>query len=92
MWPLYTVTALATASATYDAPNIVGGTQTTTTISVPGAALGDFAAASFSLSLQGITMTAYVSATDTVTVVLYNGSGADINLASGTLRAKVFKQ
>lgn len=91
-WPATAALALATASATYDPPNVVGGSQITTTISVPGAAFGDFALASFSLSLAGMIVTAYVSAADTVTVIFYNATGADIDLASGTLRAKVFKQ
>lgn len=78
-------------SATYDPPSLVDGATTTTTVTVTGAALGDFAIASFSLSLQGIIVTAYVSAADTVTVIFQNETGGTIDLASGTLRAKVTK-
>lgn len=92
VWPTSAVQALATASTAFDPPNIVGGSQATTTVSCPGAALGDFVLASFSLTVAGITVTAFVSAADTVTVVFFNGTGADINLGAGTLRVKVFKQ
>lgn len=60
-------------------------------VSPAGAALGDVAAASFSLDLQGIGLTAYVSAADTVSVRFQNESTATVDLASGTLKAIVFK-
>ena len=78
-------------SAVYDPPSLADGTGVTTTVSVIGAALGDFAQASFSLDLQGITVTAYVSALDTVSVRFQNETGGVIDLASGTLRVKVDK-
>lgn len=90
-WPTENAQALATASVTYDPPNIVVSGQAVTTISVPGAEVGDFALASFSIPSPGLTITAYVSSADTVTVVLFNGTASDVNMASGTLRAKVFK-
>lgn len=86
------VIGLPTASAVYDPPNIVVSSQATTTVAVPGAVIGDFALASFSISSPGLTITAYVSSADLVTVVLFNGTASDVNLASGTLRVKVFKQ
>jgi hypothetical protein len=36
-------------------------------------------------------LTAYVSAADTVTVVLFNPTAGSIDLGSATLRARVFK-
>lgn len=84
-------TATTTGSATWDPPNIITGAQATTTVTVPGAALGDYVEVSFSLSLGGGILSGYVSAAGTVTVVLGNLSGADINLNSGTVRAKVIK-
>jgi hypothetical protein len=56
-----------------------------------GVALGDFASASFSLDLQGITLTAWVSAADTVSVRFQNESGSAVDLASGTLRVRANK-
>lgn len=76
-------------SATYNAASLADGEGVTTTVTVTGAALGDFADVSFSLDLQGITTTAYVSAANTVTVRLQNETTGTIDLASGTLRARV---
>jgi len=80
------------ASVTYDPPSLGDGAGTTTTVTVTGAALGDFALASFSLDLQGMTLTAYVSAVNTVSVRVQNESGGTLDLASGTLRVRVWKQ
>lgn len=79
-------------SATVDPGNIAAGGTETHNITVTGAVLGDYAVPSFSLSLQGLVMTAYVSAADTVTVVLFNPTGGAIDLASGTMRARVLKR
>lgn len=79
-----------TASATFDPAASADGAGETTTVTVTGAKLGDFAVASFSLDLQGYTVTAYVSADDTVSVRFQNESAAAPNIASGTLRVKVF--
>jgi hypothetical protein len=79
------------ASATYDPPNLVDGAGTTTTVTVAGAVVGDYAVASFGLDLQGITLTVWVSATDTVSVRFQNESGGAVDLASGTLRVRVTK-
>lgn len=73
------------SSKTYDPPNLTAGTQTTTTVTCAGAVLGMSAQAAFSLDITGLTLTAYVSAADTVTCVLYNGTVGAINLGSGTL-------
>lgn len=58
-------------------------------MAVTGAALGDFARASFSVDLQGVTLTAWVSAADTVSVRFQNGTAGAIDLASATLRVRV---
>jgi hypothetical protein len=78
-------------SATYNPPSLNDGDGVTTTVTVTGAVLGDFAEASFSNSLQGIMMTAFVSAADTVSVRFQNETGGVLDLASGTLRARVRK-
>lgn len=80
------------ASATYDPASLADGAGATTTVSVPGAVMGDFAVASFSNDLQGITLTAYVSAVDTVSVRFQNESGGILDLASGTLRVLVIRK
>jgi len=80
-----------TGSATYDAANLADGAGVTTTVTVTGAALGDFAEASLGVSAAGITVTAYVSATDTVSVRIQNESTGAVDLASTTIRARVWK-
>ena len=82
---------LLTGSATYNPPSLADGASSTTTVTVTGAALGDYVSASFSNDLQGISMVASVSASNTVTVVFRNNTGTGIDLASGTLRARVTK-
>lgn len=78
-------------TATWDPGSVNAGAQTTTTVTVTGASLGDAALASFSLDLQGMQLTGYVSAANTVTVVLQNGTAGAIDLSSGTLTARVLK-
>jgi hypothetical protein len=80
------------AKATYDPPSIAAGSSATTTVTVNGAAVGDMAVAAFSGNVHPIVLSAYVSAANTVTVVLSNPSGSAVDLASGTLFAKVTKQ
>lgn len=76
---------------TWDPGSIANGAQETTTVTVTGAALGDVATVSFGRDLQGMRLTAYVSTTNTVTVVLANGTGGALDLISGTLSAVVLK-
>ncbi len=75
-------------SKTYDPPSVASLGTATTTVTVAGAALGDQFVASFSLSLGGLMLTAYVSAADTVTTVLFNPTAAAVDLASGTLTVR----
>lgn len=62
----------------------------TDTITVTGATLGDaVTSVSFSVDLQGVSLDAWVSAADTVTVRFQNDSGGAVDLASGTCRVQV---
>lgn len=57
-----------------------------------GAILGDvFLGASMSINTNGIVFNGYVSATDTVKVIAHNTTGANINLASATLKVKLLR-
>jgi len=80
-----------TASATWD-PGAVTTTVVATTVTVPGAKLGDFAMASLSALTDALAddlvMSAVVSSANTVTVSLL-GDATGSNLASGTVRVKV---
>lgn len=77
-------------SAIYDPPSIAAGAETTTTVTVTGAAVGDIARAAFSID-SALKYHARVSAANTVTVTLRNDTAGAIDLASGTLRAIVEK-
>jgi hypothetical protein len=79
------------AKKTHDWASITSGSSATTTLTVPGAEIGDFCLASMSVSLSGLMLTAYVSASDVVTIVAANFSGAPIDLGSGILRVRVQK-
>lgn len=76
-------------AAVYNTASLADAAGATTTVSVPGAALGDFAIGSFGLDLQGITVTYYVSATNVVSVRIQNESGGTIDLASTTIQVRV---
>ena len=60
-------------------------------ITVTGAALGDFILVSFSLDVADLTLTAQVTTANTVTAVLANNTGGAIDLAEGTVKAKVIR-
>lgn len=77
-------------SETFDPASIAAGATLTNDITVTGAALGGFTLVAPGVSLAGLVMTSYVSAADTVTVVLYNPTGGAVDLASSTWKAKVF--
>jgi hypothetical protein len=73
---------LLQASVIYDPPSLAAGEGVTTTATVIGAALGDFAQASFSPDLQDSALNAWVSAADTVGVRLQNGTAGAVDLGS----------
>lgn len=79
------------ATKTWDPGNLAAGAQTSTTVTLTGAALGDEVTCGFSLDLQLLQLTGYVSSANTVSVVLQNGTAGAIDLASGTLRVSVWQ-
>jgi hypothetical protein len=81
---------LLEGSKTHDFGNLADAAGESTDVTVTGAALGDYAVASLGVSTQGMTLTATVTAADTVTVRLQNESGGALDLASTTLRVLVF--
>lgn len=83
---------ILTGSKTFDFPSIADGAQSTTTVTVTGAALGDFVTAiALGVSQAGVILHGYVSAADTVTVVAQNESGGAVDFASTTLSVRVRK-
>lgn len=62
------------------------------TLTVPGAALGDPCVAGISTATTAkYSITAQVTAVDTVTVTFINSNGAAVDLSSGTVKVVVFK-
>lgn len=79
-------------SKTFDFPLVADGAMTSTTVTVTGAALGDICTASFSLAVAaGAGFFANVTSGNTVTVTLFNKSGGNLDLASGTLKVRAAK-
>ena len=76
-------------SKTWDPGSVAVGESVTTTVAVAGARLGDTASATLGVDLAGLALSAHVSATDTVTAVLFNPTAGAVDLASSTLRACV---
>lgn len=80
-------------SKTWDPPSLGAYTETSTTLTVTGAAVGDIASCgqtTITADLQQLNC--YVSAADTVRAVLRNISGGTVDAASGTLNAEVIKK
>jgi len=81
-------------SKTHDFASVADGAVANTTVGVAGAAVGDFAVASLNVAggvPANAVLAASVTAADTVTVTLFNKTGAALDLSSGTLRALVFR-
>jgi len=80
-------------SLTWNPGNLVDGAgETSSGITVTGAAFGDFVIVAAPYDLQGITCTAYVSAANTVKIRLQNETGGVIDLASGSYKVRVLQQ
>lgn len=83
---------IGSASGVWDPPNIANGAGATSpSFTVAGAAFGDFVMVAAPYNLQAIIATGYVSAANTVLVRIHNGTGAAVNLGSGTWSVKVFR-
>jgi hypothetical protein len=70
---------------------VTAGGTVSDTISVPGAALGDFVLAAFGASLQGMAISGYVQADNEVIVVIANNTGTMVTLTSNSVAVLVFK-
>lgn len=83
--------AVLNGSATIDPASIAASATATTTITVTGAAVGDFVMVAPGVDLNGLIYSAYVSAADTVEIALYNPTAGAVDLASSTWKAKVLR-
>ena len=78
-------------AAAADWPSIPAGGAAFVQITVAGARVGDFAMASLDPCDRDLSITAHVSAADTVTIWAENKSASPIDLAAGTTRVRVEK-
>lgn len=79
-----------TSSVTWNPPSVADKASTSTTVTVTGAALGNYVQPSFSLDLQGMQLTGNISSANTATVVLSNLTGGALDLGSGTLKVRIY--
>jgi hypothetical protein len=78
------------ASGTWNPAEIADGADASTTITVTGAALGDAVIFhSHNIDLEELSSTAYVSAADTVEILLQNNTGGAVNLGNHTIYVQV---
>jgi hypothetical protein len=79
-------------TTSWDPPSVADGGQSSKTVSVPGASVGDTVAVGFSIAVPaGALLVGAVTSSGTVTVTLFNKTGAALDLGSGTLRADAWK-
>ena len=95
-WDNYDVTEPShrlEGSLVWNPANLVDGAgETSSGITVTGAAFNDFVDVGAPYDLQGISCTAYVSAANEVKIRLQNETTNTINLASGTWKVRVRQQ
>ncbi len=73
--------------ATLDAGSLVDGAGETETVAVPGVAFGDMVlGCSFAVDEVGMSVTAYVSAANVISIRVQNESGSTVDLASCKIR------
>lgn len=84
---------LAPATLTWDPGSLIDGAgETSSAVTVTGAAFGDIVTCSAPYDLVGILLTGYVSAADAVKMRLQNESTATVDLASGSYVVTVTKK
>lgn len=83
------IAGILVGSTTHDFASLVDGAGESVDVTVTGAALGDRAIVSLGVDTVDMTLTADVTAADTVTVRLQNESGSTADLASTSVAVTV---
>jgi hypothetical protein len=78
-------------SKIYNPPSLADAEGVSIDVTCLGARIGDFALAAFTQNLEGMLLSATVSANDTVTVRIQNETGGVLDISSGILKTIVFK-
>ena len=85
-------TQILRGSQVIDYGSIAAGASEDQTVTVTGAAVGDIVAIGLPSTIEtGLVFTAFVSASNTVTLRASNITGSPINPASATFKAMVFR-
>ena len=85
-----TISGFMAFSSTIDLPNIPANSRAEVTVTATDAVLGDvFIGASAAINTGGLVFNGYVSAANTVKLIISNVTGADIDLASTTIKIKL---
>jgi hypothetical protein len=80
------------ASATINPGTVASASFYQTTVTVTGAALGDFVTVSPGVNMLTLSVSAYVISANTVQVVIYNNTGAGVTPGSSTWKVIVDKR
>lgn len=91
VWRLLAATSLEGSVSWTPGTLANGGGVSSSALSVPGAAFGDFVQVAAPYDLQGVLATAYVSAANSVVIRLHNLTGAGVSLGAGTWRVRAAK-
>jgi len=89
---LNTLDGVLNATTTWDPGSLATSTGETKSLTVTGAALGDFCLVSAPYDLQDMSATCYVQAASTTEIRLFNTGDATVDLDSGTWRVLIIPQ
>lgn len=78
-----------TSSTAWTPGGIANGASANKTITVSGAALGNYTQASLGIDLLGCELAAYVQSANTVEAVINNNTGATVTFTATTLKVRV---
>lgn len=82
---------VASVTKTVDPASLADGAGASTDVTVTGAALGDFVLVAPKVDVVDVTVTAFVTAANVVTIRVQNESAAGVNLASSTWNILVLR-
>lgn len=75
----------------YTFPSVAGNDSSVSSLTIQGARMGDYVLISFDQDCQQLILNAFVSATNTITIIAHNHKGTTITLPTGTLYIRITK-
>ena len=82
---------MITGSVAVNPASMTTGTDSSLTVTIAGAAVGDFVMAVPAIDMGEVSYNAYVSAADTIEIVFYNSAAGTVDLASSTWKFLVLR-